>query len=862
MIFRPTDSNSAWTILSCRVIITLLILSFFIVESQAGSADDIDVLRERYRQWLLDDASTDYSLPPVRRQFEGAIHRARQAATAAAEIDFDDNADLYDTRRSGPDRKELFLLVTKVLPHLSVAYHLRGARSGDNPFYHDDETLGLILRTFDRLDRRGFRPGMQMPWKVRECRITNPPTALIVNFHLRTSGYAVATFLMRDQLEATGRLERSLQTCEDICTHDEKTGGLDKLKLNADAIRIATNVILPYALAAGNEKRLMHLKWQFDRSMAIESDASDTIKPDGLGFHHLGVYHAGYAPFAVAQATQIAWLTRNTRFALSAETIANLRKSMLILRVVSQKYDMHKALAGRLRNIAVIPDVLFGYVYLAAIEGDDIEMKQVLARLCDDAFLQSDLRDRPLTGARDEPYPGPGAVEFYFHTLASARQAGAEPDPTGHWALNYGPLSVHRRNNWMVSAKGYSRYFWAFERSLSDALGEDRMQNVLGFHDSSCSIRIYNQGEPVGAEASGYTTDGWDWCLQPGATVRHIPSEIMFERSLDLSREDTNRPFAQSGFAGGVSLAAQHGLFAMEYSEASCDASIPRLTAKKSVFFFDDQIVVLTSDIQGGDGEFPVVTTLYQCGLASSNVPTFVSGERRTGLDQIERLSDGQPATLVDPAGNGYYIPQADNLIVTRRRQHSLGYTGLRKASGDFAAAWFDHGRTPDHAGCEYAILVDCDADRLSDFAAHSGDYYKVLRRDAIAHIVSHAKLNLTGYAIFKANTRLQQGIVEQVNTPCLVMTQGENQPTMRMSVCNPDLDWTKGKEYAFRPKDREDSPPVVAPVTPVRVKLRGVWQLSKTADGVSVRAENGSTVVRVDCSDAKSVEFTLRPSK
>ena len=81
------------------------------------------------------------------------------------------------------------------------------------------------------------------------------------------------------------------------------------------------NFILPYALAADDPERLMLLKRQMDRSMAIESDASDTIKPDGLGFHHRGAYLAGYAPYAVSQAAQSAWLFRDTDYGLKPDTI-------------------------------------------------------------------------------------------------------------------------------------------------------------------------------------------------------------------------------------------------------------------------------------------------------------------------------------------------------------------------------------------------------------------------------------------------------------------------------------------------------------------------------------------------------------
>jgi hypothetical protein len=53
---------------------------------------------------------------------------------------------------------------------------------------------------------------MLMPWKAREVadQPSPAPNAIIVDFHLRTSGYAIATFLMRKELQESGKLQRTL----------------------------------------------------------------------------------------------------------------------------------------------------------------------------------------------------------------------------------------------------------------------------------------------------------------------------------------------------------------------------------------------------------------------------------------------------------------------------------------------------------------------------------------------------------------------------------------------------------------------------------------------------------------------------
>jgi chondroitin-sulfate-ABC endolyase/exolyase len=300
----------------------------------------------------------------------------------------------------------------------------------------------------------------------------------------------------------------------------------------------------------------------------------------------------------------------------------------------------------------------------------------------------------------------------------------------------------------------------------------------------------------------------------------------------------------------------------MQYSEASCDGREPRLQANKSVFFFNDQIVVLTSNVRGGDGEFPVVTTLYQCALQNPESTTWTRGRRVSGLEKHDRFNDGKPLTLLDPAGNGYYVPRAESVVAARRRQESLDYTGTQMSVGNFATAWFDHGTRPDNASCEYMILVDSDCEQLEQFARRAAEYYQVLQRDAVAHVVTHRQLGLTGYAVYQPDTKLVQGVVEQADTPCLLMVQSDGGETpgavLRFSVCNPDLGWEAGNQYKFRPRDRPDRLPAIAPLTPVRIVLNGVWQLPEPSSEVVARARERSTVLRVNCRDALSIEFEL----
>ena len=84
----------------------------------------------------------------------------------------------------------------------------------------------------------------------------------------------------------------------------------------------------------------------------------------------------------------------------------------------------------------------------------------------------------------------------------------AEDSPKGFWALNYGALVIHRRDDWAVSVKGFNKFVWDFESSGN--------QNVFGLYQSHGALLVAN------SEAALQTHDvdkGWDWTRHPGTTT-------------------------------------------------------------------------------------------------------------------------------------------------------------------------------------------------------------------------------------------------------------------------------------------------------------------------------------------------------
>jgi hypothetical protein len=830
-------------------------------------ADEIVALQKVYRDWLL--GSNDQAETPLSRQKRmKTIQRAQGTLVELAKFSFAETALVYDTRKAGADMNEVRFLVTRVLPDLSLAYSMPSSKD-ENPYFHDPKVLAKICSAFDRLYTRGFRQPMQMPWKPQQVIKSRMNEAIIVDFQLRISGYALATFLMKDELAAYGILQRSLATCEDIYSHDDKMGSLLANDLNSDSIRIAINFGLPWALAAGDAAGLDRLKRQLDTTFKLHADALDVIKPDGLGFHHSGPYLSGYATYAMSQGAQAAWLLKDSPWRLDRDTIANLHLGLITMRTVSQKYEIPKGLAGRLGERMPIINAVLGYACLADIEASkDPTLLKVLARLADPAFMK-EYGFGIFEGFRNEVPAGPGAVHAFERILTAARNVGAEASPPGNWAFNYGPLAVHRRDEWMLCIKGCSSYLWAFERSVTDARGDARQQNLYGIHDSAFNIEIFNNSSNSLSSGGGFEANGWDWCKIPGSTTRFISPKKLQE--LDIYGKALNRPYANSPFAGGLSVHGQQGLFAMAYNEVTMDQDIESeqkskikksavLQAEKSAFFFDDKIVVLTSGVRNGDGVHTVGTTLFQAGLKTPETKTCENGIECSALHDPKLLDSASAATLVDPFGNGYYIPTGKNLWVSRTMQQSISSTGA-PSNGLYAAAWIDHGKLPDNNSCEYVILVNTSADSLASFAKTASNQYQVLQKDSAAHVVKQIPLKLTGFAVFDPSKPLSGGLLKSVDRPLLVMADESKNDEISLSVCDPDHHWIPGVDFQANDKDLRTKNALRSTSKPIEIKfvIAGKWRLAPGVSDVTLSPSgNDTTTLTVKAVAAAQREFKL----
>ncbi|MDE2832470.1 MAG: chondroitinase family polysaccharide lyase [Gemmatimonadota bacterium] len=779
-----------------------------------------ETIARRYEAWVLGDGVKNDQREPVRIRLNELTAYIRRGHSNLANYEIRRENDLilgkplFAARSSyRPYFQSVF---QNVLLRLVLDYRLNG----------NEEAKDRVIDVFDYLHDQGWADGSGVGAMHHEF--------------LRIASYAHAVYLMRDILEDTERLERELASLKWYSMFGELYEQTWDPGTNADFLRsVAMYRLLCILMMDDSPEKVANMRryvvW-LNNALDIAPGWLDTIKPDYTGFHHRGIYANAYAPNAFHVASVLVYLLHDTPFAVADDKRDNLKQALLTSRIMANTYDISMAVNGRFpRNTAVATKLLPAYMYVAlSYSPVDAELSGAFMQLWkpESQLLIEDLFER--VSVRLMYLHTPGAMQM-MADFASAGYASATP-PSGHWTLPYGALSIHRREDWMVSMKGWGKYVWDYESSGRN--------NPLGRYLSYGTMLIYANGDPVGREASGIVRDGWDWSMWPGTTVIRLSHE-------QLKHEGRDRNFSDETFVGGVNIEGQNGVFALKLHDTRFNTSF---RAVKTVFCFDDVLVCLGSGIENDDGGHTTVTPLFQAAI-SEDRSTGVNGESVRGIPYVFSGVKGHGVWLMDSLGNGYVIPDGGELRVQRQVQTPGDFGDDSGGTGAFELAYLDHGSAPQGASYHYAVLVQRSPDGVRAFA--SAPEYDVWQRDGQAHIVHHRGMKMTGYALFDKDTRPTGGPVESVSLPSLVMSR-EVDDGLLLSVADPDFGW----RWEIQTPHRQDGSLIVnQPSEPrkVEVIVRGKWRLDQSYDLVEIVEESeDQTVVAFICQDGKSVEVKL----
>lgn len=532
------------------------------------------------------------------------------------------------------------------------------------------------------------------------------------------------------------------------------------------------------------------------------------IKVDGTTFHHGGFYPA-YTTGVLAMVGQFIALTSHTRYVPTMEARQVLKSAFISMRNYCNIYEWGIGISGR-------------HPFGGSMKENDVAAFAYLA-LAGDLSGESNTFDHHLAADYMRLCNNDTPEAIYF------RKEGITPAkaPQGFFVYNYGSAGIFRRNDWMVTLKGYTTDVWGSEIYRKD--------NRYGRYQSYGSVQI--MGYPS-RKASGFDENGWDWNRLPGTTTIHLPFDL-----LDSPLPGTTMAHSKENFSGSSSLEGKNGMFAMKLMERNLKNFTPDFVARKSVFCFNNRMICLGTGISNSNASFPTETTLFQSTFQKGKSDIYVDGKLKN-VPFHQELNDGKRHCIQD-GYNNYYLVNGDNVQIQIARQDSHHEKTRAKTQGTFASAYINHGAAPQNAGYEYMVLIQPSPKELD--AARRKAPYQILHKDSIAHVVIDKQTGITAYAAFETYLPPKDELFLSIPAETMVM-QKQSGSNLLLSVCDPNLNIS---EKAFITKE---------PSRPIEKKLilKGQWKCKTLQEDVTVEVGQTETVLTVTCRHGQPIEFIL----
>ena len=634
----------------------------------------------------------------------------------------------------------------------------------------------------------------------------------IHHFGYQAREYFVANFLMREILAKNGLLVPTREAMQWYF----RAGQLleDFVEPNIDYYNTnSQGQLLALLMEADPELRaswVMAYSENLSTTLATVTPGDGLgLKPDGTAFHHNGHYPA-YSFSAFASLGRIFDQLRGTPFQPRPEAHRAFRRAVLAQRIYSQTFDWPIALSGRHP---------FNFDF----------------RSTRNAFAALAAYPHPDTGVRPDPEVSAAYLRLWGNPPGELggliRDAGIVAEELdGMWSFPFANHAVVRRDNWMASLKGFSKYVWSSEIYSAD--------NRYGRYQSNGPIEILYEG---GRSASGYRESGWDWNRLPGATGVHLPLE-----ELDSPLSGTLMRRSDETFAGAAVRDGADGIFGVILNE---DYFGNGLQARKSVTAIGDLLIALGSKLRSTNAEFPLETALFQNALTHPGTPHFVNDADNpvTGFDAEGSLSVSDGAWLLDAVGTGYWLSPGSNLKWHRKVQESRHNKTRAATFGPFATAWLDHGKAPADASYHFIVRPNATSAEMEELTSAMGSTatapYRVIRQTREIHAIRSHTDGAYYISAFEPVASTGVPFIHSIGTPSLLVARAGDD-AVHLSVANPDLN----------PSSRGH------PAAPSELVVNGQWEPVENPDVLFWHVA-GKTTLLVPTRMGMTFDLLLEPA-
>ena len=248
----------------------------------------------------------------------------------------------------------------------------------------------------------------------------------------------------------------------------------------------------------------------------------------------------------------------------------------------------------------------------------------------------------------------------------------------------------------------------------------------------------------------------WDWSMIPGTTfpfVTTFPTRTVW---------GTN--FGSTKFVGGVSDGT--------YGASVLDFDFKGTKAKKSWFFFDNEVVCLGAGISDASGN-NVRTTINQVKMEAVSY-ILNNGESAETKQSISASTYSNTNLLYLRNRNiGYFFPNQGNIKYSMKSQsgswNDINSTlSTKSESGYVFSLWVDHGINPTNEGYSYIVVPGVDSEEKAQ--AYDASNIEIIENSVSVQAVKNKNLKVLQVIFHQAGTLSVDNVSITVNKPCALM--------------------------------------------------------------------------------------------
>lgn len=265
----------------------------------------------------------------------------------------------------------------------------------------------------------------------------------------------------------------------------------------------------------------------------------------------------------------------------------------------------------------------------------------------------------------------------------------------------------------------------------------------------------------------------WNWCHIPGTTAPQLEKVPMDPKAWGV--------LGTSTYAGGVSDSI-YGATAYAYMDTNPEVNTG---AKKSWYFFDNEVVCLGAGIQS-TSTYPVHTTVNQCFLKGGILVD--KGDKEETLANGSHTLQAPQWVLHDKIG--YFFPQKEEVFLTAQTQSGRWYDintskSKKEEKMDVFTLGINHGVGPKDGSYAY-IVVPGKTSAQEMKAYQKKNAIEILSNNPKIQAVRNTKLNVWMVTFFEAGTFTHKELSVNVDNPCILMIKDITSKSANLHIADP----------------------------------------------------------------------------